>query len=883
MLKYEFTDRGIVVTRPASQGSNRGCFSPTIIETKDITGWQAPYDWILYFSTDHATGSGGIWAVLVKGDPTDTANWVDYDTALANGDFDYLPEKPAKNQIFVDKESAGTQTETPCARVIDGVVYLTTHNNSGPGYDGGDIREQTTSLHTSTDGLNFTWRGYILTYDPRFGAGTGHTGYLEWDLNNGKLDYPHNYIGYSIAGDYSALWGTYELIDSSSQTQSAARWELLQVWKKDLGRVVENVSGYANPELVMTLSPSSLVKQDDGSLMALAEIREQGAGGAQLVPRFSIPVLIADDGFTRLSHAGTPVQGGPDAVNQVVLRDTIEYQGRKFKVYRAVGAGDSSTAVGAIGLMEFELVEGSLPLLDPPYPEREDISFIGISALPSNVKRMTGQGSVAFTSNGLELTLAAGEREGFYLPDVSTDMKMLDVTWLNARLTTFDYWKPHVGFAKDYIRGSALLVEDSIFTSLEASNDLDRQLRVVKKVGGVESYKSYPFDRLGYGGSYSNGESVQAPTSYGLRWMPLENRVSLLSKDTERGFTGSAEMVDGEYTPFIEIENTEASDPITVIIEGIGFGKAGNINYEWSIETKPSGSTITAPSTSKKNFDLTPDVAGDYTLGLVVSDDTTTAPKKFKSLSVIGQVSPPTVVIGPNQSVESGQTVYLDATQSTAGSHPIASYEWTQTAGDTVTLVSGNTASPSFIAPSENDAQTLTFSVVAIDTEGTRSTAKTVSITVAAFNFDGSILELIDSVAFELITDGNLMIYPGRANREIIKLRPSSELGLVVDDDGCIDFESPTNTISKLEVIIYNTSEKARIDSDTTAIVFEGPEAHCRFGDFQPKSAREPFDVAVVLYIEGDGRGVVVYSTSEALSTQGASPISAYVQANLGA
>ncbi len=246
-------------------------------------------------------------------------------------------------------------------------------------------------------------------------------------------------------------------------------------------------------------------------------------------------------------------------------------------------------------------------------------------------------------------------------------------------------------------------------------------------------------------------------------------------------------------------------------------------------------------------------------------------------------ITPPTVVLGPNQSVESGQTVYLDATQSTAGSHPIASYEWTQTQGDIVTLVNGNTASPSFIAPSENDAQTLTFSVVAINTEGTRSAAKTVSIAVAAFNFDGSILELIDSVAFELITDGNLMIYPGRANREIIKLRPSSELGLVVDDDGCIDFEATANTISKLEVIIYNTSEKARIDSDTTAIVFEGPEAHCRFGDFQPKSAREPFDVAVVLYIEGDGRGVVVYSTSEALSTQGASPISAYVQANLGA
>lgn len=732
MLKYQFTDRGIVVERPASQSYNRGCFSPTIIPTANITGWQAPYDWILYFSTDHATGSGGIWAVLVKGDPTDTANWVDYDTALANGDFDYLPEKPAKNQIYVDKDSAGTQTETPCARVIDGVVYLTTHNNSGPSYDGGDIREQTTSLHTSTDGLNFTWRGYILTYDPRFGAGTGHTGYLEWDLNEGKLDYPHTYIGYSIAGDYSALWGAHELIDSSSQTQSAARWELLQVWKKDLGRVVENVSGYTNPELVMTLSPSSLVKQDDGSLMALAEIREQGAGGAQLVPRFSIPVLIADDGFTRLSHAGEPVQGGPDAVNQVVLRDTLEYQGRKFKVYRAVGSGNSSTAVGAIGLMEFELVDGSLPMLDPPYPEREDISFIGASTLPANVKRMTGQGSIAFTSNGLELTLAAGEREGFYLPDVSTNMKMLDITWLNARLTTFDYWKPHVGFAKDYIRGSALAVEDAIYTSLEVSNDLDRQLRIVKKVGGVESYKSYPFDRLGYGGSYSNGESVQAPTSYGIRWMSSENRATLLSKDTERGFTGTAEMLNGEYIPFIEIENTEASDPITVIIEGIGFGQAGDIQYQWAIDSKPATSNATIAEPTAKNFDINIDVAGSYEIGLVTSDEDDSSPRITQSFAVQGPNQPPTANAGPNQSVAAGVLVQVSASGSSDGDGTIVGYKWRETTNSGITLSSSTAENISFTSPVSDTEQTVTLELIVTDDEGVDSAPVYVSIDVAA-------------------------------------------------------------------------------------------------------------------------------------------------------
>lgn len=366
-------------------------------------------------------------------------------------------------------------------------------------------------------------------------------------------------------------------------------------------------------------------------------------------------------------------------------------------------------------------------------------------------------------------------------------------------------------------------------------------------------------------------------------------------EQTDGNFTGLEP--ETEYTVYARAVNA-LGDSAPSTIQTVTTDSAGTPDTTPPVVTNNGPSTVTiyvgdsyTPNFSTNEGTLSIDnpvdtnTAGTYTVTATATDAAGNTGSATQTVIVeeVPVITPPTVVLGPNQSVESGQTVYLDATQSTAGSHPIASYEWTQTAGDTVTLVNGTTASPSFIAPSENDAQTVTFSVVAIDTEGTRSTAKTVSIAVAAFNFDGSILELIDSVAFELITDGNLMIYPGRANREIIKLRPSSELGLVVDDDGCIDFEASANTISKLEVIIYNTSEKARIDSDTSAIVFEGTEAHCRFGDFQPKSAREPFDVAVVLYIEGDGRGVVVYSTSEALSTQGASPISAYVQANLGA
>ena len=238
----------------------------------------------------------------------------------------------------------------------------------------------------------------------------------------------------------------------------------------------------------------------------------------------------------------------------------------------------------------------------------------------------------------------------------------------------------------------------------------------------------------------------------------------------------------------------------------------------------------------------------------------------------------PTANAGSNQSVDAGTRVTLNASGSTAGSYPIVSYEWTQTQGDSVSLIDLNTATPEFTSPSENNSQTLRFSVVPIDSEGNRGAADTVDITVAAFVFEGSVLQLIDTLAFELVTDGELMIYPGRANREILKLRPSDELGLVVDEDGCLDFEHADNDIAKLEVVIFNSTDKAIIDSDNLAIVFEGAEAHCRLGDFNPTNANEPFDVGVIVYIEGDSRGVVAYNSSSSSANQ----VRAYVQKRVG-
>lgn len=112
---------------------------------KDVDGF--PFEYALCFSTDHHSGDGGIWLYGCNGDPVESGNWKSYDRALAEGDFDFLENKPAGNPIFVDKIQ-GSRTETPRVKVVDCIVHMTYHNR-GVGHN------QSTLLATSKDGVNF--------------------------------------------------------------------------------------------------------------------------------------------------------------------------------------------------------------------------------------------------------------------------------------------------------------------------------------------------------------------------------------------------------------------------------------------------------------------------------------------------------------------------------------------------------------------------------------------------------------------------------------------------------------------------------------------------------------------------------------------------------
>ena len=738
MLKYKFTDLGKIIDRPTSMGSNRGMYQPTVIETANISDFNAPYSHIIYASTDHVAGDGGIWAWLFDG-----TNWVDYDDALASGNLSAMPDLPAGNPIYINTEAAGTQTETPHAKVINGTVYMMTHNNGGQNYPGVGSN-QNTAMSTSSNGFNFTHRNIVLTYNPDTQMGNGHTGYAKWD-DNPFPEYDFDYIAYSIAGGEGtggfAMWG-------SNEADILQPWTLIKTTKRSCGRVFNDNPDYAAgvAQLSYRIDPSSLIPQADGTFVTVAGSNPQGSSGAELAVGSSNQIVLSSDGFSSLSKVERALEHTAENINGIELSGKLSYGGKNYMIYRGIGAGDSSTAVGFVGMAEYEIVDGSIPLLDPADSEHDDVSFIGASALPSNIELMTGEGSLAFTANGLEITIPAGKTEGLYLPDVKTNMKLLDISWVNMRQKVAQEWYPRVGFVKDYVYGSALDYETYISTGYEPTSDDNwhNQMTLIQMVEGLEdSLTSYPQNVIGRWNS--NYENSIVPTSYGVRWIPTEDRVTLLNTRHEQDFTSASSMPDGEYTPFIQIENTEATDSITVIIEGISFGQAGDIDFAWTLDSKPTASTVAVSDATAKNFDVELDEEGTYVFGLVASDEDDSSPKVTRAITLGTANTAPTANAGANQTLAANIQGQLSGsgTATTAGA-TITGYQWIAPAG--ITLNGANTANPTFTTPQLNAATTFTFSLVVTDSNGLTSAADTVDVVVEAYSppveTDSSVLVL---------------------------------------------------------------------------------------------------------------------------------------------
>ena len=335
---FSFEKRGKLISRP-SMMPKPGPYYTTLLKMNQVDRF--PYQYALYFSTDHDGGQGGIWLYVSSGAPTDADCWKSYDQAVVDGDFDYLPEKPQANPIFVDSVQ-GRQTETPHANVIDRTVYMTYHN-VGAGHC------QSTLLATSSDGVNFTRIGegkdsVILDYDPKQEVGDGHTGYFRWRPNPfPDLDY--KYVGYSLHGGgddfHGAMWAS----------NDAIRWNKLQIFDSIEGHAV----GEDRIVRRRSIDPNTITDLGNGEFVAICSLGHRSSGGRPRTLEL-YEIFLGSDGKALTREARKVLSNGPpgsydaeelETPTTVVIGDTwhLIYVGTRDKARE-------NTVLGAVGTLD---------------------------------------------------------------------------------------------------------------------------------------------------------------------------------------------------------------------------------------------------------------------------------------------------------------------------------------------------------------------------------------------------------------------------------------------------------------------------------------------------------------------------------------------------
>lgn len=133
-----------------------------------------------------------------------------------------------------------------------------------------------------------------------------------------------------------------------------------------------------------------------------------------------------------------------------------------------------------------------------------------------------------------------------------------------------------------------------------------------------------------------------------------------------------------------------------------------DLSYDWELTSRPSGSTAQLSSTDEQQVTFTPDISGDYTVRLTVSDGQLKSEPVSVTISA-REVGPqePTVDIQVQTAAPTvGSEVTLTANASNFAAQPVT-YNWSLTApeGSDVTPLLNSTTAPtvSFIPTVEGD------------------------------------------------------------------------------------------------------------------------------------------------------------------------------------
>ncbi len=141
----------------------------------------------------------------------------------------------------------------------------------------------------------------------------------------------------------------------------------------------------------------------------------------------------------------------------------------------------------------------------------------------------------------------------------------------------------------------------------------------------------------------------------------------------------------------------------TVTLDGSASSDANgdSITYQWTLSSKPIGSTAVIANASTVKPTFTADVTGSYVLSLVVNDGRlSSTAEQVTVTAAVGNVAP-VAVAGVAQNVITGTTVTLDGTKSSDANGDLLTYAWTLTSkpnGSGAVISRTTSATPTFTA-----------------------------------------------------------------------------------------------------------------------------------------------------------------------------------------
>lgn len=180
-------------------------------------------------------------------------------------------------------------------------------------------------------------------------------------------------------------------------------------------------------------------------------------------------------------------------------------------------------------------------------------------------------------------------------------------------------------------------------------------------------------------------------------------------------------------------QNVSELETVTLDGRASTFSQGSGLTYLWS-QIAGTAVTLSSSSVAQPTF-IAPNALTNYTLTfrLIVNDGTQNSIADTVDINVTASNDLPLVNAGPDQNIAENALVTLNGSSSSDPEGQTLTYQWTQTAGTTVTLSNAAVANPTFTAPNLTTNSSLTFRLIVND--GVQnSLADLVTINITASN-----------------------------------------------------------------------------------------------------------------------------------------------------